>query len=147
MTATVTMLDVATERGGAANLDRRHHPALCGGQSSSVLLTIGVAVAAEHIRHFRPGPTHWSGRSGGRRGPFGVDRGSDTAADPADLSSHKPCWWRSAGIPPSSRGCCDPSATEWFEGLVPDSSKCTAKACRSECGVTGLVRPERACAA
>ena len=57
MTATVAMLDMATERGGAANLDRRHHPALCGGQSSTVLLTIGVAVAAEHIRHFWPGST------------------------------------------------------------------------------------------
>src|SRR5271168_4707605 len=29
---------------------------------------------------------------------------------------------------------------------VPDSSRCTAKAWRSECGVTGLDRPENRCA-
>ena len=54
MTASVALLDVASERGGPADLDRRHHPALCRGQRSTVLLTIGVAVAAEYIRHFRP---------------------------------------------------------------------------------------------
>ena len=59
MAAIAAALDMAAERGGPANLDRRHHPALRGGQSSTVLLTIGVAVAAEYIRHFRPRPTHW----------------------------------------------------------------------------------------
>jgi len=54
MTTAVALLDMATERGGAANLDRRHHPALRGGHRSTVLLTIGAAVAAEYIRHFRP---------------------------------------------------------------------------------------------
>jgi hypothetical protein len=29
---------------------------------------------------------------------------------------------------------------------VPDSSRCTANACRSECGVTGLERPDNRCA-
>jgi len=54
------LLDMATERRGPANLDRRHHPALRRGQRSTVVLTIGVAVTTEHIRHFRPRPTHWS---------------------------------------------------------------------------------------
>jgi hypothetical protein len=44
---------MATERRRSANLDRRHHTALCRGHRFTVLLTIGVAVAAEHIRHFR----------------------------------------------------------------------------------------------
>src|ERR1700719_2452290 len=60
MTAGVALLDMATERGGPANLDRRHHPALRRRQRSPVVLTIGIAVATEHIRHFRPRPTHWS---------------------------------------------------------------------------------------
>ena len=59
MTAGIALLDMATERRRPANLDRRHHTALSRGQRFTVLLTIGVAVAAEHIRHFRPRPTHW----------------------------------------------------------------------------------------
>lgn len=30
--------------------------------------------------------------------------------------------------------------------LVPDSRRCTANACRRECGVTGLERPDNRCA-
>ena len=44
---------MAAESGGAAGFDRRHHAALRDRQRSAMLLTIGVAVAAEHIRHFR----------------------------------------------------------------------------------------------
>ena len=51
-------------------------------QRSIVLLTIGVTVAAEHIRHFRARPSHWLGRSGGRWCfRFGVDgKSRDEAA-------------------------------------------------------------------
>jgi hypothetical protein len=38
MTAGVALLDMATERRRAASLDRRHHPALCRGQGSTVPL-------------------------------------------------------------------------------------------------------------
>ena len=60
MTAGVALLDMATERRRPANLNRRHHPALCRRQRFTVLFTIGIAVTAEYIRHFQPRPTHWS---------------------------------------------------------------------------------------
>jgi hypothetical protein len=74
MTASVALLDMAADSRRSTDLDRRHYTALCRRQRSIVLLTIGVTVAAEHIRHFRPRPSHWLGRSGGRwRFRFGVD--------------------------------------------------------------------------
>jgi hypothetical protein len=80
MTAAVALLDMATERRGPANLDRRHHPALCRGQRATVLLTIGIAVAAEHIRHFRPRPAQGStaqkGDGSARLASMGIGRGS-----------------------------------------------------------------------
>jgi hypothetical protein len=53
MAAGVALLDVAAERGRATPLDRGHDTTLRGRQRSAVLLTIGVTVAAEHVRHFR----------------------------------------------------------------------------------------------
>ena len=74
MTAGVALLGMATERRRPANLDRRHRTALCRGRRSTVPLTIGVAVAAEHIRHFGPDRPILSDRSGGRwLGPLGAD--------------------------------------------------------------------------
>ena len=48
--AMVTLLDMAAERGGPTEFDRRHDAALDGGQRGVMLLTISVAVAAEYIR-------------------------------------------------------------------------------------------------
>src|SRR5664279_2999024 len=80
MTAAVALLDMATERRRPANLDRRHHPALCRGQRFAVLFTISVAVALEHIRHFRPRPTHGSAAQKGdgsvRLASMGIGCGS-----------------------------------------------------------------------
>src|SRR6266849_8402368 len=72
MTAGVALLDMAAERCRSTDLDRGHDTALCRGQRITMLLTIGVTVAAEHIRHFRPRPNHRPDGSGRRRG-FGVD--------------------------------------------------------------------------
>ena len=58
MTAVVTLLDVAAERGGAALLDGRHHAALRGRQSGSDLGPEGIAVAAEDFRHRQRGARH-----------------------------------------------------------------------------------------
>jgi hypothetical protein len=44
--------------GGAAEFDRGHDAALRGAQLRVMLSTIGAAVTAEHIRHFRPRPGH-----------------------------------------------------------------------------------------
>jgi hypothetical protein len=68
MTARVALLDMAAERCRSADLDRRHDTALRRGQRITVLLEIGVTVAAEHIRHFRARPNHWPDGSGGRCG-------------------------------------------------------------------------------
>jgi hypothetical protein len=58
MAALITLLDVTAQRGGSADLDRRHDAPLRRAQHRAVLRTIGVAVAAEYIRHFRPRPGH-----------------------------------------------------------------------------------------
>ena len=50
----VTSLDMATEGGGAAMLDRAHHPQLPAAEGSRVLLAVDGAGLAEDIRHFEP---------------------------------------------------------------------------------------------
>ena len=54
----IALLNVATERGGSAELDRAHDAMLRRGQHRGMSLTIGFAVAAEHIRHFQPKAGH-----------------------------------------------------------------------------------------
>ena len=49
----VALLDVTTKRCSPADLDRRHDAQLFGGQRRAMALTVGFAVAAEHIRHFQ----------------------------------------------------------------------------------------------
>ena len=69
MAAVVTLLEVAAENSSAADLDRGHGAALRRGERSAMLMTIGFAVAAKHIRHLKPGAIHvpelevlwWSG--------------------------------------------------------------------------------------
>ena len=56
--AGIALLDMAAERCRATPLDRRHHTTLRRRQRSAVLLTIGVTVAAEHVRHFRQPAGH-----------------------------------------------------------------------------------------
>jgi len=58
MTALIALLDVTAERGGPAEFDRGHDAPLRRAQRRAMLRTIGVAVAAEHVRHFRPRPGH-----------------------------------------------------------------------------------------
>jgi len=71
MSARVALLDMAAERGRSADLDRPHGPTLWRGQRRTVLLAIGLTVAAQHVRHFRPRPSHRPDGSGGRcRSPF-----------------------------------------------------------------------------
>src|SRR5258705_5050100 len=69
MAAVVTLLEMAAENSGPADLDRGHDTALRHRKRSAVLLTIGFAVAAKHIRHFKLRAIHvpelevlwWSG--------------------------------------------------------------------------------------
>jgi len=58
MTALIALLDVTAKRGGPAEFDRGHDAPLRCAQRRAMLRTIGVAVAAEHVRHFRPRPGH-----------------------------------------------------------------------------------------
>ena len=59
MAAVVTLLKMAAENGSSANLDRGHDTALRHRKRSAMLLTIGCAVAAEHVRHFESRPIHF----------------------------------------------------------------------------------------
>jgi len=69
MAAVVTLLEMAAENSGPADLNRGHGAALRHGKRSAVFLTIGLAVAAKNIRHFKLGTIHvpelevlwWSG--------------------------------------------------------------------------------------
>ena len=69
MAAVVTLLQMAAENSGPTDLDRGHDAALRPGKRSAVLLTIGFAVVAKHIRYLKLGAIHvpelevlwWSG--------------------------------------------------------------------------------------
>ena len=69
MAAVVTLLEMATQNSSPADLDRGHDTALRHRKRSAVLVTIGFAVAAKHIRHLKLGAIHvpelevlwWSG--------------------------------------------------------------------------------------
>lgn len=73
MAAAVALLDMAAQRRGPTQLDRTHGAALGYRERSAALLTVGFAVAAEYVRHFRRPGHHCPGaqkRSGGAG--FGV---------------------------------------------------------------------------
>jgi hypothetical protein len=53
MPAMVTLLEMAAQNSSPADLDRGHDTALRHRKRSAVLLTIGFAVAAKHIRYLK----------------------------------------------------------------------------------------------
>ena len=59
MATVVTLLQMAAQDSGAADLDRGHDTALRDRQRNAVLLTIGFAVAAKHIRHLKLRAIHF----------------------------------------------------------------------------------------
>src|ERR1700730_2245571 len=69
MAGVVTLLEMAAENSSPADLNRGHGAALGRGERSAVLLTIGFAVAAKHIRQLKLWAIHvpelevlwWSG--------------------------------------------------------------------------------------
>jgi hypothetical protein len=65
----VALFDVAAERGCAAGGDRGHDALVRDGQRRSHVVPIGVAVAAEHVRHGRRRRIH--GRRAQRAGGVG----------------------------------------------------------------------------
>ena len=69
--AGVTLFDVPAKRRRPAPHDRGHDTALRSRQRSAVLLTIGIAEAAEYLRHFRHRAAHRSGanEAGAKRAP------------------------------------------------------------------------------
>ncbi len=58
MAASIAAFQVPTQRRCAAHLDGGHHAPLLPGHRRAMLIAIGLAVAAEHIRHFQPGTVH-----------------------------------------------------------------------------------------
>ena len=69
MGAVVTLLEMAAENSSPADLDRGQNPALRHRKRSAMFLTIGFAIVAKHICHFKLGTIHvpeleilyWSG--------------------------------------------------------------------------------------
>jgi hypothetical protein len=69
MGAVVTVLEMAAENSSSADLVRGQNPALRRRKRSAMFLTIGFAVVAKHICHFKLGTIHvprlevlyWSG--------------------------------------------------------------------------------------
>ena len=57
-------LDMAAERRRATQLDGAHHPPLEAAQMTVMSAPIGIAVAAENIRHFQAGRHGAAGSSG-----------------------------------------------------------------------------------
>ena len=80
-------LDVAAEGGGPAGLDRAHDPPVGGRQRPLVRLAIGLAVAAEDVRHRERRPGHRAGAPDQR--PDGEAGGS---------SSGRGCGSQSSGL-------------------------------------------------
>ena len=132
---------MTAERCGAASLDRGHGMPLRGRQRRAMLVTESRAEVAEHVRHFQPLAGHETRASGGHQVRHG---------------------WRLMSIRDSSglvvaqtvlvaimRYCAVvlrlrwPSSNWMVRRSVPASSRWTAKAWRSECGVTGLPMPHR----
>ena len=89
MTAVITLLEMAAENSGAADFDRGHNTALRYLKRSAMLLTIGFAVAAKHIRYFKLGAIHvpelevlwWSGLGLGGNWLWEQVEGADSGAD------------------------------------------------------------------
>src|SRR5271157_4356891 len=96
MAALIALLDMTAKRGGPSEFDRGHDASLRRAQRRAMLRAIGVAIAAEHVRHFWARPTHRGAVSeilacGGRQGDGrrtrqqlqGAFRGADlTRGDP-----------------------------------------------------------------
>src|SRR5215472_5020408 len=77
-------------------------------------VTIGCAVAAEHIRHFRPRAGHRLEKiRSALVVPVLVQRQQDAATGPEDWTSSRPCWSRYASTGPWWRGCDDRGGVEW----------------------------------
>jgi hypothetical protein len=86
----VALLDVAAECSGAARFDGGHHALLRQRECWTAQGTIGVAVAAEDVRHLPRRTVHarasagWR-RDGSRRGPLGPWEQVERAGGRADL--------------------------------------------------------------
>ena len=70
MPALPTAPNVATEGRRAAGLDRRHYAVLATIEVAGIGLAIGLAVAAEDIRHLQGGASHVSSLSSAARTPL-----------------------------------------------------------------------------
>ena len=129
----VARLDMAAEGRGSTLLDGGHHTQVRGRQRGAGPGAIHVAVLAEDLRHAKERTSHGGPRSvrGGRRG-LRAGQQVERARRRTDLRGRQPEVAR--------RGFQSPMAEQQLNvrTSVPTSSKWTAKAWRSECGVTGL---------
>ena len=66
---------MAAQRRRPAQLDRAHHPALDAAEVTVMRLAIGVAVAAEDIRHLQSGRHGAAAQAGGTTSSFSRSSG------------------------------------------------------------------------
>src|SRR5690348_7034742 len=105
-----------------------------------MLITKSRAEMAEHIRHFQPPAGHGTRSSGGyevRCSAWNSLKGLQRTGGGADLAG--------GDQKISRRGAQIAMTEQQLDGaqIGPASSRWTAKACRSECGPTGLPIPHR----
>ena len=100
MAAVVTLLQMAAENSGPADLDRGHDAALRRRERSAMLMTIGFAVAAEHIRHFELRAIHVPELRSTVVERASAQRQPAAGADRVDWWWSTPWWWRCADSGP-----------------------------------------------
>jgi hypothetical protein len=117
LTACITLFDLSSESRRPAYLDGGHDASLRCGHRRTVLVSIGLAVAAEDVRHFQLRAIHSPELRKTEESKAWDQRRLYEARGRVDLMSNRPCWWRSSGIVRSSPDYGGREEVEYFEHL------------------------------
>ena len=92
LTACITLFDLSSESRRPAYLDGGHDASLRCGHRRTVLVSIGLAVAAEDVRHFQLRAIHSPELRKTEESQAWDQRRTDEAAGRVDWMSSRPCW-------------------------------------------------------
>ena len=140
MTAAVAALDMPAEGCGAAQLDRSHRLALHGGKRRAMQRPIGLTIAAEYLRDLWRVAGH-CGRVQAGAGAASPAAGGAARRPSSGLAVAQTLWVASRSYRAVVFRLRWPSSSWMVRRSAPLSSRCTAKAWRNACGVTGLPMP------
>src|SRR5262249_49154384 len=101
----IAALDMATKCRRSAQFDRTHDAPLCSAGRGPMDPTIGRAVAAKYIRHFRPRAGHRTIRSVVPVLQAGLRREAGVAIDREGWMPRRPFWARFANTLRGGEGC------------------------------------------